>query len=103
MDMKSNENGMASKETALSGETGKEVTNNQKELSVWDKKPTCYIPIRGEKAGCNYIVVKVKGDCMNSDLSPIRIKDGDYLVMYEIPATLLGMFNNSCYAQSKKA
>lgn len=32
-----------------------------------------------------YCILPVKGDCMDSDRSPMRIKDGDCLLMHQIP------------------
>ena len=56
----------------------------------WKKtKPTCYIDARSDNIESNpkheHFIVKTKGDCIDSDLSPIRIKDGDCLMLHEEP------------------
>ncbi|RHB34226.1 hypothetical protein DW888_13590 [Bacteroides nordii] len=58
-------------------------------------KVTGYIPVDMEKnPKYKYGVVNAVGDCLDSDLSPIRIKDGDRLVVHAIPLTEVEIMMN---------
>ncbi|MDL2304401.1 hypothetical protein LJC72_03565 [Bacteroides sp. OttesenSCG-928-D19] len=40
----------------------------------------------------NQIIIGVKGDCMNSDLSPMRIRDNDGIIIRRVPITMQELF-----------
>ena len=59
-----------------------------KKSSFEGAKVTGYIPVDMEQnPKYEYGVVNAVGDCLDSGLSPIRIKDGDRLVVHAIPLT----------------
>lgn len=59
-----------------------------KESPFEGAKVTGYIPVDMEmNPKYKYGVVNAVGDCLDSELSPIKIKDGDRLVVHSIPLT----------------
>jgi hypothetical protein len=52
----------------------------------WDKTPTGYVTIDEKELNpqYKYCIINMKGNCMDSDLSPLRIKDGDKILIHEI-------------------
>lgn len=47
-----------------------------------------YLPLEIEmNPHYTYAVVNAVGNCLDSDLSPIRVKDGDKLLVHSIPLT----------------
>lgn len=48
--------------------------------------PTGYVTLKGKLNPENqYYIINATGNCMNSDKSPIRAKDGDKMLIREIP------------------
>ena len=41
----------------------------------------------------DYGIISVKGGCLDSDLSPIRIKDGDKVIIHAVPVTEIELIN----------
>ena len=69
----------------------KSLKASTKEDELFGVKATDLVSVDVVKRDINpkyfYCIVPVKGDCMDSVKSPIRIKDGDYIMIHQIPLT----------------
>jgi len=60
------------------------------------KQPVGYVPMASKLLNlyAQHMIVRNIGDCMNSDLSPIRIKNNDRLVIHAIQKTECDIVSN---------
>ena len=60
------------------------------------KRPSGYVGFNAEllKPNTDYFIINLVGNCMNSNLSPIRIKDGDKILIRLIPITEFEIIKN---------
>lgn len=70
--MKTENLNASTKEEVLFGEKAR--TAVMVDIDQQDLDPRCY-----------YCVIPIEGDCMDNDRSPMRIKDGDCLLIHQIP------------------
>lgn len=57
--------------------------NSSKTKDLYGDSPIEYVRVKSTNSRADQIVIDVAGDCLNSDKSPMRVRDGDALLIHE--------------------
>lgn len=61
----------------------KQNMNSSKRKDLYGDNPIEYVSVKSTSSRSDQMVIDVAGDCLNSDKSPMRVRDGDSLLIHE--------------------